>query len=299
MSDLPIGFIGLGAMGRPMAINLANSGQALVVRDVNPTATDILAQRGAQVAASVQALAGQAATVFACMPSVATAEDVVTDAASAEGSVIRHFVNLSTTGSKFSQAAAGLLAEQGIAYLDAPISGGPPGAEAATLSIMCSGDRAAYEAARPALEVMSGKLTYLGEQAGAAQTMKLVNNIMSFCNMVAASEAFTLGAKAGLDPEQMLGIMNKATGRNFATENIIGQYVLPRSFDFGGANYIIQKDLELWRQEAEAYEVPSYIATLVRTLFRQMIAEEGEQEDASRIALLMERIAGAEIRKPE
>ena len=83
------------------------------------------------------------------------------------------------------------------------------------------------------------------------------------------------------------------------TEQIMKQFVLPRSFDFGGANYIIQKDLELWRQEAEAYEVPSYIATLVRALFRQMIAEEGVREDASRIALLMERMAGAEIRKPE
>lgn len=297
MSDLPIGFIGLGAMGRPMAINLADSGQALVVRDVNPTATDILAQRGAQVAASVQALAGQAATVFACMPSVATAEDVVTEAASAEGSALKHFVNLSTTGSKFSQAAAGLLAEQGIAYLDAPISGGPPGAEAATLSIMCSGDRAAYEAARPALEVMSGKLTYLGEQAGAAQTMKLVNNIMSFCNMVAASEAFTLGAKAGLDPEQMVEVVNASSGRNSASQDKIPKAVLTRSFDYGGGNHIILKDLELWRQEAEAYGIPAYMGNLVRTLFRQMVQEEGADQDFTRIFLLMERMAGMEMKK--
>ncbi|HKK30386.1 MAG TPA: NAD(P)-binding domain-containing protein, partial [Alphaproteobacteria bacterium] len=133
MAEEPLGFIGLGAMGRPMAVNLIGSGQALVVRDLSPTATDILAQRGAEVAYSVKAVADRAATVLACMPSVATAEDVVAEAVN--GSAIRHFVNLGTTGSKFSQAAAARLGEKGIAYLDAPISGGPPGAEAATLSI--------------------------------------------------------------------------------------------------------------------------------------------------------------------
>ena len=295
MSDLPLGFVGLGAMGRPMAVNLANSGQALVVRDLNPTATDILAQRGAQVADSVQAVANQSVTVLACMPSVAAAEQVLAEAA--QGSAIKHFVNLGTTGSKFSQAAAAMLAEKGIAYLDAPISGGPPGAEAATLSIMCSGDKGAYEAARSALEVTSAKLTYLGEKVGAAQTMKLVNNIMSFCNLVAASEAMTLGAKAGLDPEQMVEVINASSGRNSATMDKIPKAVLPRSFDYGGGNHIIEKDLELWRQEAEAYDVPGYMGNLVRTMFRQMIAEEGKDKDFTRIFMLLERMAGVEMKK--
>ena len=295
MTSNPLGFIGLGAMGRPMAINLVKSGQALAVCDLNPTATDILAQRGAEVAASARALADRSATVFACMPTVASAEQVVAE--TAEGSTIKHFVNLSTTGSQFSQAAAAALAEQGVAYLDAPISGGPPGAEAATLSIMCSGDKAAYEAALPALEAMSAKLTYLGEKPGAAQTMKLVNNIMSFCNLVAASEAFTLGAKAGLDPEQMVEVINASSGRNSASMDKIPKAVLPRSFDYGGGNHIILKDLELWRQEAEAYGIHAYMGNLVRTLFRQMVQEEGADKDFTRIFLLMERMAGVEMKK--
>jgi 3-hydroxyisobutyrate dehydrogenase-like beta-hydroxyacid dehydrogenase len=289
------GFLGIGAMGRPMAINLAKAGIPVVVSDPNPVATGILAQHGATVVDSAQAVADQAETVHICLPSVAIAEQVAAQVA--EGSAVKHLVNHGTTGSAYSKASAATLAEKGIAFLDAPISGGVAGAEAGTLAIMCSGDQGAFLAAKPALEAMSGQLTYLGEAPGAAQTMKLCNNILFFCNLAATCETLTLGAKAGLDPEQMLAIMNKATGRNFATEQVIGQFVLPRSFDFGGANYIIQKDLELWRQEAEAYEVPSYIATLVRTLFRQMIAEEGETEDASRIALLMERMAGAEIKK--
>ncbi|MCA8928595.1 MAG: NAD(P)-dependent oxidoreductase [Alphaproteobacteria bacterium] len=295
MTTSPVGFLGIGAMGRPMAINLTKAGLPVVVSDPNPVATGILAQHGARVVESARAVADAAAVVHLCLPSVAIAEAVAAEVA--KGSAVKSVVNHGTTGSAYSKAAAKALAEKGIAFLDAPISGGVAGAEAGSLAIMCSGDAATFEAAKPALEAMSGQLTYLGEAPGAAQTMKLCNNILFFCNLAATCETMTLGTKAGLDPEQMLAIMNKATGRNFATEQVMAPFVLSRSFDFGGANYIIQKDLELWRQEAEAYEVPSYIATLVRTLFRQMIAEEGEQEDASRIALLMERMAGSEIKK--
>lgn len=295
MADTPIGFIGIGAMGKPMALNLRKADLPVLVADPNETATGILAQQGAEVAANARAVADSAAVVHACLPSLAIAEAVAAEVAG--GAAIKCFINHGTTGSAYSKATAEKLAEHGVQFLDAPISGGVAGAEAGTLAIMCSGSKEAFDAAKRGLEAMSAQLTYLGEQPGAAQTMKLCNNILFFCNLAAAAETMTLGAKAGLDPEQMLEIMNKATGRNFATENVLGQFVLPRSFDFGGANYIINKDLELWRQETEAYEVPSYIGNLVRTLFRQMMAEEGMETDATRIALLMERMAGAEIPK--
>ena len=162
---------------------------------------------------------------------------------------------------------------------------------------MCSGDKGAFETAKPSLDVMCAKLVYISDQPGAAQTMKLVNNIMSFCNLVAASEAMSLGAKAGLDPEVMVEVINASSGRNSASQDKIPKAVLPRTFDYGGANYIIEKDLELWRQEAEAYEVPGYMGNLVRTLFRQMIAEEGKDADFTRIFMLMERMAGVEMPK--
>lgn len=295
MTDTPIGFIGIGAMGKPMAINICKADLPLLVSDPNETATGILAQQGAEVAANARAVADRSPVVHACLPSVGIAEAVAAEAA--EGSAIKCFINHGTTGSAYSKATAEMLAAKGIQFLDAPISGGVAGAEAGTLAIMCSGSKEAFEAAKPGLEAMSGQLTYLGEAPGAAQTMKLCNNILFFCGLAATAETLTLGAKAGLDPEQMLEIMNKATGRNFSTEKVIGQFVLNRGFDFGGANYIIDKDLELWRQETEAYEVPSYVGNLVRTLFRQMMAEEGMEKDATRIALLMERMAGAEIPK--
>ena len=247
------------------------------------------------MAETARAVADQAAVVHTCLPSIAVADAIADEAAG--GGSIKYFINHGTTGSAFSKSVAEKLSAKGIQYLDAPISGGVAGSEAGTLAIMCSGSAEAFEAAKPGLEAMSAQLTYLGDQPGAAQTMKLCNNILFFCNLAATVETMTLGAKAGLDPAQMLSIMNKATGRNFSTENVVGQFVLNRGFDFGGANYIIDKDLELWRQETEAYDVPSYIGNLVRTLFRQMMAEEGMDKDLTRIALLMERMAGVEIPK--
>ena len=95
----------------------------------------------------------------------------------------------------------------------------------------------------------------------------------------------------------MLEVVNASSGRNSATMDKVPKAVLPRSFDYGGGNHIILKDLDLWRQEAEAYEIPGYMGNLVRTLFRQMVAEEGMDQDFTRIFLLMERMAGTELPK--
>ena len=295
---MDIGFVGLGAMGRPMAINLVNAGHALIVCDTDETKSAILAQRGATVARSAREVADAAEIVLACMPTLGAAEAVATgEDGVLDGSRATAFVNLGTTGSAYSREVARKMAEAGKAFLDAPISGGPPGAEAGTLGIMCSGDKATFEALKPALEAISGKLVYLNDQPGAAQTMKLVNNIISFGNLSVALEAMTLGAKAGLDPEQMLEVINASSGRNSATETKIPNHVLARTFDYGGAMYIIEKDLELWRREAEMYQTPMWLGTNIRTLFMQCIAEVGRDADLTELALTLEKMAGVELPK--
>jgi len=293
-----IGYVGLGAMGRPMAINLLNAGHDVVVCDVDETRTAILAQRGAAVAASAKETADEADVVLACLPSLTAAEAV---ALGTEGAVgggrATAFVNMGTTGSAYSREVAEKMKAAGKAFLDAPISGGPPGAEAATLGIMCSGDKATFDALKPALEALSGKLVYLNDVPGAAQTMKLVNNIISFGNLSVALEAMTLGAKAGLDPEQMLEVINASSGRNSATEKKIPDHVLTRTFDYGGAMYIIEKDLELWRREAESYESPMWLGSNIRTLFMQAMADVGRDKDMTALALTLEKMAGVQIPK--
>ena len=136
------GFIGIGAMGRPMATNIVNAGHDLVVCDTNNVATDILAQRGASVAQTAKETACEADIVIACLPSLTTANEVVlgTDGILA-GDRAKAFVNFGTFGSPYSVEIADVLSKAGRAFLDAPVSGGPPGASAGTLGIMCSGDK--------------------------------------------------------------------------------------------------------------------------------------------------------------
>lgn len=294
-----IGYIGLGAMGRPMAINIADAGHDLVVTDLDATRMAIVAQHGAAVAGSAKAVADEADIVLTCMPNLMAAEAV---ALGAEGVIAggraKAFVNMGTTGSAFAKETAAKLKAAGIAYLDAPISGGPPGAEAGTLGVMCSGDKATYDAlASGAFDAISAKLVYLGPEPGAAQVMKLVNNIIFFGNVGVAMEAMTLGAKAGLDPEQMLEVINASSGRNTATEWLIPNHVLNGAFDFGGANYIIEKDLELWRREAEAYETPMWIGSNLRTLFLAAMAENGRDADITTLVKTLGKWAGKEIPK--
>ncbi|MFZ9015300.1 MAG: NAD(P)-dependent oxidoreductase, partial [Alphaproteobacteria bacterium] len=236
--------------------------------------------------------------VLACLPSLAAAEDVALGVDGADkGNRAKAFVNMGTTGSAYSRAVAEKMKASRKVFLDAPISGGPPGAEAGTLGIMCSGDKETFEALKSSLEVLSGKLVYLNENPGAAQTMKLVNNIISFGNLSVALEAMTLGAKAGLDPEQMLEVINASSGRNSATDTKIPNHVLSRTFDYGGALYIIEKDLELWRREAEAYETPMWLGTNIRTLFLQCMAEVGRDQDLTALTTTLEKMAGVQIPK--
>ncbi len=293
-----IGYIGLGAMGRPMAINLIEAGHDLVVCDTDENRAAVLAQRGAEVAASPRETADKSDYVLACLPSLAAAEDVALGVDGADkGNRAKAFINMGTTGSAYSRTVAEKMKAAGKVFLDAPISGGPPGAEAGTLGIMCSGDKETFEALKSSLEVLSGKLVYLNENPGAAQTMKLVNNIISFGNLSVALEAMTLGAKAGLDPEQMLEVINASSGRNSATDTKIPNHVLSRTFDYGGALYIIEKDLELWRREAEAYETPMWLGTNIRTLFLQCMAEVGRDQDLTALTTTLEKMAGVQIPK--
>ena len=293
-----IGYVGLGAMGRPMAINLVNAGIDLVVCDTDETKIAILAQRGAAVAKTAKETADKSDIVLACLPSLGAAEAVATgEDGAVHGGRAKAFVNMGTTGSAYSRDIAAKMQAAGKVFLDAPISGGPPGAEAATLGIMCSGDKATFDALKPALDAISGKAVFLNENPGAAQTMKLVNNIISFGNLSVALEAMTLGAKAGLDPEQMIEVINASSGRNSATETKIPNHVLTRTFDYGGANYIIEKDLEMWRREAEMYETPMWLGSNIRTLFLQSIQEMGRDKDMTSLAETLEKMAGVQIPK--
>src|SRR5712675_1279978 len=174
---MDIGFIGLGKMGFPMARRLIEASHQLVVFDQRKEAVDTLVALGAQAASSPRDVADRAETVLASLPSLQASLEVATGKDGViEGKRIRRFVDLSTVGSHMAVRIHDLLAKRNIVQIDSTVSGGVGGAEKGTLAVMVSGPKADFEMLKPALE-MIGKVFFIGEKPGAAQTMKLANNL--------------------------------------------------------------------------------------------------------------------------
>jgi 2-hydroxy-3-oxopropionate reductase len=149
----------------------------------------------------------------------------------AEGKAMKLLVNTCTIGVPFVNEIEQAMAARGVTVVDGPISGGPPGARAGTLSVMVPGDPASVERIRPMISLRGKTLTVAGDKPGAAQVLKLTNNILSAVALAATAEAFVMGAKGGLDPEVMLTAINAGSGRNSATESKFPAAVLTRSQD--------------------------------------------------------------------
>src|SRR6267142_1488062 len=189
---MDIGFIGLGKMGFPMARRLIEAKHQLTVFDQRKEAVDELVALGAAAASSPKDVADRAETVLASLPSLQASLEVATGAGGViEGKKVKRFVDLSTVGSHMAVRIHDLLAKRNIVQLDSPVSGGVGGAEKGTLAVMVSGPKADFEAVKTALDVI-GKVFFMGEKPGSAQTMKLANNLLSATAVVAAAKALGL-----------------------------------------------------------------------------------------------------------
>jgi 3-hydroxyisobutyrate dehydrogenase-like beta-hydroxyacid dehydrogenase len=294
---MTLGFIGTGQMGFPMCGHLLDAGHPVVVCDTNADAVKPLAERQARVARSAKAVADAAEIVFASLPTLDAYRAVaVGDDGVIAGSAAKMFVNLGTVGGRFIQDIAAELAERGIATIDCPISGGPAGAAAGTLSVMASGPPEEFAKVKPYLELF-GTITYAGEQAGMAQSLKLVNNILTATALAATSEAMVMGVKAGLDPETILQAVNIGSGRNSATLEKFPAEVVTHRYSFGAALDIICKDVDLALGEGEALGVPMQVGQSVRQFLRLARAVNGGQADITTVAKLVGQWAGKEIPK--
>jgi len=294
---MKIGFIGVGNMGKPMCDRLLDAGHQLVVNDTRDSAVRPLAERQARIVDTARAVADEAELVCASLPSLAAYRAVASgDSGVIGGKAVRVFVNLGTVGTRFVQDMERELAEASIATIDCPISGGPPGAAAGTLSIMASGPKDAFAKIAPALDVL-GTVTYVGEKAGMAQSLKLANNILSATALAATSEALVMGIKAGLDPEIMLKAINIGSGRNSATLQKIPEHALTGKYDFGAAMDILLKDVDLALSEGEALGVPMQVCQSVRQFMRLVHAMGGGEQDITRSLEWVGKWAGTEIPK--
>lgn len=293
----PVGFIGLGAMGAAMAERLIEAGAPIVVVDPNQGACKRFADLGATVAATPGELGEQVATVFLCLPSAAVSAEVVTGPGGlVAASRLERVVEMSTIGKQALLPLAAALSAAGKQLVDCPVSGGPRGARAGTLAAIASGPPGALAAVRPYLDLMAKNVFVVGEEPGLAQVMKLVNNLISAANMSAAFEAMVFGAKAGLDPDMMVSVVNASSGRNSATVDKIPQAVLTGSFDYGARLDIMYKDITLGLAEAEAVGVPTWTLGSVGQLWRYCMTRGGGPDDYTTVIKHIEDWAGAEVR---
>lgn len=290
-----IGFIGVGRMGGRMARRLLDAGHHLTIFDTSDAAAEPLVALGAQREKSPAAVASVAELVLASLPTPPIVEQVALGANGvAEGTRVKIFIDMSTTGATYAKRVAEGLAAKGITAVDAPVSGGIAGAERGTLAVMVSCSAETCAKVKPALDVI-GKVFHVGTQPGQGQTMKLLNNLLSAAAMAISSEAVVMGVKAGLDPKQMIDVINAGSGRNTATMDKIPRCVIPRSFDFGFAIGLLNKDIRLCLQEADALGVPMPVGSAVRQMLSIATASEGPEADMTELVKPLENWAGVRV----
>jgi 3-hydroxyisobutyrate dehydrogenase len=289
-----VGFVGLGAMGGPMARNLVEKGHAVSGFDIAPAACEALRAAGGAIAADARGAAEGAAVLILMVATAAQADAVLDQALPAlprGATVVLH----ATVPPAHAQALGARLADAGHPFLDAPVSGGQVGAEAGTLTIMASGPEAAFAAAAPVLEAYAGKLYRLGDRPGTGSSVKMINQLLCGVHIVAMAEALALAAKAGAEPRTVFEVVTNAAGRSWMLENR-GPHVLDRDFSPRSAVEIFVKDLGIVLETGHALRFPLPLAAAAHQQFLAAAGMGLGREDDSAVVKVYEALAGIEVR---
>ena len=291
-----IGFIGVGIMGKPMAKNLIKAGYPLIVHDINPEPVDELVGLGAERGNSPADVAKRSEIVITMLPDSPDVEKVVLGEKGVleginQGSVI---IDMSSISPIVARKAAEEAKKRGVEMLDAPVSGGEPGAIKGTLAIMVGGDSSTFEECKELLEKMGGSITYVGSY-GAGQTVKLANQIIVALNIAAVGEALVLGKKAGVDLE----LLYKAIRGGLAGSAVLDAKVpmiLDRNFKPGFRIKLHQKDLRNTLLTASTLNIPLPLTSLVQQIITALVNEGYQDLDHSAIVRFSEEIAKTELK---
>jgi 3-hydroxyisobutyrate dehydrogenase-like beta-hydroxyacid dehydrogenase len=284
-----IGYLGVGNMGQPMAGKLLDAGHELWVYDVRDDAMLPLIGRQARRAASPRELAENCDTVVISLPTLGIFRDALAGPEGLfAGKALKTLVNTCTVGGAFIREVEGQCVAAGVTIIDAPISGGVSGAKAGTLAVMVSGDPAKVADLMPVFQAWGTSIVVAGEKPGAAQTMKLTNNMLYAVAIVATSEAMTMADKAGIPSDAMLQVLNNGTGRNFATMHLFPQAIVPRTFASGATIEILMKDVDLAIEQGEELGVPMWVCQAVRLVMKHSVFQGRANQDLSRIVQIIE-----------
>lgn len=286
-----IGFIGVGIMGKPMALNLLKAGYAVTVHDLNRQPVDELVQQGADSADSARAVAEQSDVVITMLPDSPEVEAVVFGPDGVLEGIRKGmlFIDMSTIAPATSEKISKVLSEKDVDALDAPVSGGDVGAKAGTLSIMVGGTKAAFERALPLFQVMGKNIVHIGD-AGAGQVTKACNQIVVGMTIQAVAEAMTLAKKAGVDIEKV----RDALLGGFAQSRILdlhGKRILEGNFQPGFKIKLHRKDMNIALQTGRTLSVPLPGTAQVASQMDAIIAQGNGDLDHSALALFLQELS--------
>lgn len=254
-----IGFVGIGAMGTPMAGNLARAGYKVTVFDLDAARADKLAREaGVTVATSLPELGAASDIIITMLPEgKAVRSALCGDNDSFKNCILERakknalIIDMSSSSPMGTRELGEVLARRGLQFIDAPVSNGVKGAVAATLSIMVGGDKALFERVKPMLEKM-GKQIYFAGPLGAGHAIKALNNYVSAAGLIAACEAMHAGEAFGIDPNVIVDIINTSSGMNNTTKNKCKQYMLSGAYNAGFSAGLMAKDVRTALEIAEA-----------------------------------------------
>lgn len=291
---MKVGFIGLGTMGLPMTKNLLKAGiETHVVSRSRPPIEEAVSL-GAIEASSPKDLIEKVDIVLTCLPFPHSITEVYEGenglvAGATEGKIV---IDHSTVGPDLNIHVSNLLKEKGAMFLDAPVSGGPMGATAGTLTIMCGGDKKAFDKAYDILKILGDYVVYVGK-TGNGSVIKLINNLLVAVHHAAMSEVFVMGQKAGVNPTTILEILRKSSGYSKAMDWSL-DCILDRKFEQRFSINLLHKDVELALQLAKNLEVPVELGELSEKVVSRAKEDHGH-EDIAAIIRPLEKETGVEV----
>jgi 2-hydroxy-3-oxopropionate reductase len=294
-----IGFIGLGAMGFPIASNLLNAGYSLYVgfhRDRAPA--ELLAQKGAVICGTYKEVASHSDTIFTVVPADREVEEVIfgengLSEGLKKGSTI---IDMSTVDLTRSREFALRLQEKGCYFLDAPISGGPKGAAAGTLAIMVGGNKEVFEENKPLLALIGKTIVYCGSN-GMGLAAKMANNLIVAAELTAISEAMCLAVKAGIDPNELYNVLKGATANSFILNAKMPAY-LANDYSPNFKLSLMCKDLNIVSTVAKKLGTPLFVTGIVEQIFNACNKEHGDK-DSCAVGLFYQNLTGVSFESPK
>lgn len=279
MTKERIGFIGLGNMGQPISAHLSDAGYDIVGYDA--AGTEGRVPDGATAARSAGNVATQSDIVMMSLPDGHIVQAVAEEIIATNDRRATTIIDISTSGVAAARAASGRCRDAEIAFYDAPVSGGVPGAKAGTIAIMFAGPDDAFDRLKPLLEAF-GKPFHVGHEAGQGQAMKILNNFLSATSMIATSEAIAMGESVGLDITLMVDVLNASSGRNDATVSKFPRNIIPGTYDRGFTAKLLQKDIDLYRDAQNDAGTEQRVSREIVEAFRQF-ADATPDADITRI----------------